>query len=156
MESIEERIKNFEEFHDVAPVEEAKKQADRCMDCGVPFCQAGMMIAGMASGYLRHISAPSRVPKVRSVLVSSMETLAGVPFSRASFTFFCFRSTVSSFTLFKAKSYTCAGLKAALPDCFKMALKSNFASLSVRCSFVFNKSVLPTLSCHGLRHDACM
>lgn len=26
MESIEERIKNFEEFHDVAPVEEAKNR----------------------------------------------------------------------------------------------------------------------------------
>ncbi len=25
-------------------------QAARCMACGVPFCQAGTMIAGMASG----------------------------------------------------------------------------------------------------------
>lgn len=27
-----------------------KEQASRCMNCGVPFCQSGMMINGMASG----------------------------------------------------------------------------------------------------------
>ena len=31
-------------------LEEEKKQAARCMDCGIPFCQAGKMISGMASG----------------------------------------------------------------------------------------------------------
>ena len=45
-----ERIKNFEEFHGKLPLEEQRCQAARCMDCGVPFCQAGMMISGMASG----------------------------------------------------------------------------------------------------------
>lgn len=45
-----ERIKHFNEFHTPMPEEERKKQAARCMDCGVPFCQAGMMINGMASG----------------------------------------------------------------------------------------------------------
>lgn len=45
-----ERIKNFNEFHEPMPYEERKKQAARCMECGVPFCQAGMMINGMASG----------------------------------------------------------------------------------------------------------
>lgn len=45
-----DRIKNFNEFHVPMPKEERKKQAARCMDCGVPFCQAGMMIGGMASG----------------------------------------------------------------------------------------------------------
>ena len=44
------RIKNFEEFHEALPMEEQKKQAARCMSCGVPFCQAGTMISGMASG----------------------------------------------------------------------------------------------------------
>ena len=46
-----ERIKNFNEFH--APLcvkKNRKEQAARCMDCGVPFCQSGMMIGGMASG----------------------------------------------------------------------------------------------------------
>ena len=45
-----ERVKNFEEFHVQLPEEERKKQAARCMDCGVPFCQSGMTIAGMTSG----------------------------------------------------------------------------------------------------------
>ena len=46
----EERIKNFNEFHGNLSLEEEKKQAARCMDCGIPFCQAGKMISGMASG----------------------------------------------------------------------------------------------------------
>lgn len=45
-----ERIKNFDEFHKPLSRAEQQKQGARCMDCGVPFCQAGMMIAGMASG----------------------------------------------------------------------------------------------------------
>ena len=45
-----ERIKDFSEFHERLSQEEQKKQASRCMNCGVPFCQAGLMIAGMASG----------------------------------------------------------------------------------------------------------
>ncbi len=44
------RIKNFNEFH--TPLSEAKQrqQGARCMDCGVPFCQSGMMLKGMAAG----------------------------------------------------------------------------------------------------------
>ncbi|MDF2538571.1 MAG: glutamate synthase small subunit [Herbinix sp.] len=45
-----ERIKHFNEFHQPLPTEERKCQAARCMDCGVPFCQSGIMIGGMASG----------------------------------------------------------------------------------------------------------
>ncbi|MDO5127408.1 MAG: glutamate synthase subunit beta [Eubacteriales bacterium] len=45
-----ERIKSFEEFHESLSFEEQQCQAGRCMSCGVPFCQAGMMIGGMASG----------------------------------------------------------------------------------------------------------
>ncbi len=45
-----ERIKNFNEFHVPISAVERKCQAARCMDCGVPFCQSGMMIGGMASG----------------------------------------------------------------------------------------------------------
>lgn len=44
------RITNYNEFHEVLPEEERRQQAARCMDCGVPFCQYGKMIAGMASG----------------------------------------------------------------------------------------------------------
>ena len=43
-----ERIADFKEFHKLLPSEEQCKQAGRCMDCGVPFCQAGVMISGMA------------------------------------------------------------------------------------------------------------
>lgn len=45
-----ERIKNFDEFHQPMSEEERRVQAARCMDCGVPFCQSGMIIGGMASG----------------------------------------------------------------------------------------------------------
>ena len=45
-----ERIKNFDEFHVPMQEEDRKRQAARCMDCGVPFCQSGLMIGGMASG----------------------------------------------------------------------------------------------------------
>lgn len=45
-----ERIKNFEEFHTQLPLEKQRLQGARCMACGVPFCQAGQMIGGMASG----------------------------------------------------------------------------------------------------------
>ncbi|MCR5733553.1 MAG: glutamate synthase subunit beta [Lachnospiraceae bacterium] len=44
------RTKDFLEFHGELKPEQQKEQAARCMDCGIPFCQAGLMIAGMASG----------------------------------------------------------------------------------------------------------
>ena len=45
-----ERIKNFNEFHIPLSREEQQIQGSRCMECGVPFCQAGMSIKGMTSG----------------------------------------------------------------------------------------------------------
>ena len=45
-----QRIKNFDEFHIPLPLEKQREQGARCMACGVPFCQAGAMIGGMASG----------------------------------------------------------------------------------------------------------
>ncbi len=45
-----ERIKHFNEFHTPLSMEKQREQGGRCMDCGVPFCQSGMMIGGMASG----------------------------------------------------------------------------------------------------------
>lgn len=53
-----ERLKDFEEFHKRLPLEEQQKQGGRCMACGVPFCQAGVMIAGMASGCPLHNLVP--------------------------------------------------------------------------------------------------
>lgn len=49
-EDPKERISHFREFHERLSREEQEIQGARCMDCGVPFCQAGVMIAGMASG----------------------------------------------------------------------------------------------------------
>lgn len=45
-----ERIKNFHEFHSGLAPKEQQLQGARCMACGVPFCQSGRMISGMASG----------------------------------------------------------------------------------------------------------
>lgn len=53
-----ERITGFEEFHGNLDRKEQQLQGARCMDCGVPFCQAGMMIAGMASGCPLHNLVP--------------------------------------------------------------------------------------------------
>ena len=53
-----ERIKNFREFHQQLTLEEQQLQGARCMACGVPFCQAGVMIAGMASGCPLHNLVP--------------------------------------------------------------------------------------------------
>lgn len=54
----EERIKHFNEFHRHMPREKQQLQGARCMECGVPFCQAGMMICGMASGCPLHNLVP--------------------------------------------------------------------------------------------------
>ena len=48
--SVEDRIKNYNEFHESLSEEERKRQGERCMHCGVPFCQAGMALNGMVSG----------------------------------------------------------------------------------------------------------
>ena len=54
----EERIQDFLEFHGQLAPSQQQKQAARCMDCGTPFCQAGVMIGGMASGCPLHNLIP--------------------------------------------------------------------------------------------------
>ena len=54
----EERTKDFQEFHLRLPLQQRREQAERCMNCGVPFCQNGTMIAGMASGCPLHNLVP--------------------------------------------------------------------------------------------------
>lgn len=44
------RIKNYNEFHLPLSEKEQRCQGARCMDCGVPFCQSGVIIKGMVSG----------------------------------------------------------------------------------------------------------
>jgi glutamate synthase (NADPH/NADH) small chain len=57
-EEPKSRIKHFNEFHEHMPKEKQQLQGARCMECGVPFCQAGMMICGMASGCPLHNLVP--------------------------------------------------------------------------------------------------
>ncbi len=44
------RVANHNEFHDHMPEDKLQQQGARCMDCGVPFCHTGNLVAGMASG----------------------------------------------------------------------------------------------------------
>lgn len=57
-EDPKQRIKNFNEFHQHFPREKQQLQGARCMECGVPFCQSGMMLVGMASGCPLHNLIP--------------------------------------------------------------------------------------------------
>lgn len=57
-EAPESRIRHFQEFHTPLPKEEQELQGARCMACGVPFCQSGQMLNGMASGCPLHNLVP--------------------------------------------------------------------------------------------------
>ncbi|MBQ9436908.1 MAG: glutamate synthase subunit beta, partial [Lachnospiraceae bacterium] len=56
--SEEQRLADFHEFHMGLALKNQQEQAARCMDCGIPFCQGGEMIAGMASGCPLHNLVP--------------------------------------------------------------------------------------------------
>jgi glutamate synthase (NADPH) small chain len=49
-DSVDERVAHYNEFHNLLSKENQIKQGARCMDCGIPFCQSGILIKGMASG----------------------------------------------------------------------------------------------------------
>ncbi|MDE7172264.1 MAG: glutamate synthase subunit beta, partial [Oscillospiraceae bacterium] len=53
-----ERIRHWNEFHPMLPEEERRKQGGRCMECGVPFCQSGVELAGMFTGCPLHNLVP--------------------------------------------------------------------------------------------------
>ncbi len=53
-----ERVKHWNEFHPMLPQEERRKQGARCMECGVPFCQSGVQLAGMFTGCPLHNLIP--------------------------------------------------------------------------------------------------
>lgn len=57
-EEPKSRIRHFQEFHTPLSREEQECQGARCMACGVPFCQSGQMIMGMASGCPLHNLVP--------------------------------------------------------------------------------------------------
>ena len=54
----EERIKDWEEFHEHLSEEELQKQGARCMDCGIPFCQTGDERKGKTMGCPIHNLIP--------------------------------------------------------------------------------------------------
>ena len=45
-----ERLLDWHEFHGHLAESTLREQSGRCMDCGVPFCHTGQLIAGAASG----------------------------------------------------------------------------------------------------------
>lgn len=53
-----ERIKNYDEFRIFNDTDERRRQAARCMNCGVPFCQSGENFGGMVSGCPLHNLIP--------------------------------------------------------------------------------------------------
>ncbi len=48
--SATERIRDWHEFHLHMDEAKLREQGARCMDCGIPFCHTGTMLAGAASG----------------------------------------------------------------------------------------------------------
>ncbi len=55
---IKERLNDYDEFHTRLTLEEQQIQGARCMDCGVPFCQSGVIISGMVTGCPLHNLIP--------------------------------------------------------------------------------------------------
>ena len=45
-----ERVRDWNEFHHHMEERHLRQQSARCMDCGVPFCQTGKLMSGMATG----------------------------------------------------------------------------------------------------------
>ena len=76
------RLANFNEFHDWLPRAEQQAQAGRCMDCGVPFCQAGLTLGGAASGCPLHNLPYAAFPASRPTggLPTSGSTPSGLSF----------------------------------------------------------------------------
>ena len=56
--SPQARLKDWREFHEHLPEEKLRAQGARCMDCGIPFCHNGALLAGMASGCPIHNLIP--------------------------------------------------------------------------------------------------
>lgn len=48
--SPKDRLKHWDEFHLHMSDDKLQAQGARCMDCGIPFCHTGSLVAGMASG----------------------------------------------------------------------------------------------------------
>lgn len=57
-EPPESRLRHWEEFHAALNPAERRRQAARCMNCGVPFCQSGVKIGGAYTGCPLHNLIP--------------------------------------------------------------------------------------------------
>lgn len=55
---IAERVKDFQEFNLQLSWKERSRQGARCMDCGVPFCQSGIVFDGQRLGCPLHNLIP--------------------------------------------------------------------------------------------------
>lgn len=53
-----ERLESWKEFHVALPYENRLEQANRCMHCGVPFCQSAIELNGMVTGCPLHNLIP--------------------------------------------------------------------------------------------------
>ena len=53
-----ERVQDWEEFHIPLPEKDRMIQGARCMNCGVPYCQAGIQFEGKTFGCPLHNLAP--------------------------------------------------------------------------------------------------
>ena len=53
-----ERVRDWEEIHLPLPEDERRRQGGRCMNCGVPYCQAGMVYEGRDFGCPLHNLIP--------------------------------------------------------------------------------------------------
>ena len=58
------RVRDWLEFHEHLPESTLKEQGARCMDCGVPFCHTGTLLAGAGLG-LPHQQPDPRVERPR-------------------------------------------------------------------------------------------
>ena len=56
--SPEERVQDWAEFHLSLPQTVREQQGSRCMNCGVPFCQTGMLYEGRTFGCPLHNLIP--------------------------------------------------------------------------------------------------
>jgi glutamate synthase (NADPH/NADH) small chain len=54
---VAERVRDFREFVKPMPAEESKRQAGRCMDCGVPFCHQGCPLGNVVPDFNEHVYA---------------------------------------------------------------------------------------------------
>ena len=55
---VEERVKSYDEFTGTLDDDELSRQGARCMDCGIPFCQAN------GSGRWRSCIRPTTSPNL--------------------------------------------------------------------------------------------